>query len=353
MKQIFFIVTIVLISANTDLLAQCSESLNAYKNLSGTVNLSSEINCATDVVLNEVGSDGTGIIIFDQTLTWDSFSVTFQNGNKPAQFVIPAGITITILGDLSFSGMPNKDKFLVVEGTLIVGGTLALGDIPFEIDGSGTIDAGEITGGGSTTCEGDANCPTFNVDVCVEPGLCAEAALPIELLYLSGIENNSGVLLNWATATEENFDYFEIERATEGTSFDLIGEVKGDGNSYRRLDYSFTDDSPEIGLNYYRLKSIDLDGTFEYSDVILVRFTSNVKLLVSPNPTLGIISIKTSLPTTGGLNYEITSQYGVVVLSGSLEAYNTQIDLQGLNKGIYIIRLVDLPGVKAKRIILK
>ncbi len=265
-------------------------------------------------------------------------------------------------GSIVFTGSATGKVFEIEgpDGALVVDGTLDFGGNDIEIDGTGTIDAGEITGAENTSCTdgengGTGTCPTITTPICDDvSGLCIEdTALPIELLLFSGVENNENVLLKWATASEENFDYFEIERAAQGTSFEIIGEIKGNGDSFKRLDYGFTDENPEVGLNYYRLKSIDFDGTFEYSDVILVKFTSNVKLLVSPNPTLGAISVRTSLPTTDGLQYEITNQYGVIVLTGTLSEFNTQIDLQGLTKGIYIIRLVDLPAVKARRIILK
>lgn len=311
-----------------------------------------------DVIMNNLNDkNGVSTITFDASITLNSLALNYSNGSNPIEIIVPFGVTLTITNDLVMDvNSAPQDKFLTIEGTLDVGGTLDFGGLNLEIDGTGTINAGTITGGSGTTCSGVSTCPTITATTCTDPsGLCIEPGTvsPIELIFFTGTENNTGISLNWATAVEENFDYFEIERASQGTSFEFIGEVKGDGNSFTRLDYSFEDESPEIGLNYYRLKSTDLDGTFEYSDVILVKFTSNVKLVVSPNPTFGVISVKTSIPTSDGLKYEITNQYGVVVLTGKLSAFNNQIDLQGLTKGIYIIRLVDLPTVKAKRIILK
>jgi type IX secretion system substrate protein len=65
-----------------------------------------------------------------------------------------------------------------------------------------------------------------------------------------------------------------------------------------------------------------------------------VKLLVYPNPTLGVISVRTNLPNNNGLQCVITNRYGVIVLTCSISEFRTQIDLQGLSKGIYIIHLV-------------
>lgn len=356
MKHIaYLLLFIFLYSGYNSKAAPCSYTQSG--NLSSTITFASIINCANgDVTLSNMSShpSGSGKIVFDQDVTLNSLSIGFASGNKPVEFIINPGVTVTILNGLTFSGQPSKDKFLTVNGTLDVGGTLDFGSVEFEIDGTGTIEAADVIGATNTTCDGDGNCPGFTVDTCVEAsGLCTETALPIELLFFEGDANKENVGLTWATATEENFDYFEIERASQGTSFEFVGEVEGNGDSFSRIEYDFTDDNPEIGLNYYRLKAIDLDGSSEYSDILLVKFTSNVKLIVSPNPTLGEISVKTSIPSTSSLVYEITNQYGVVVKSGVLSDFNTQIDLEGLTKGIYIIRLVDLPSVKAYRILLK
>ena len=281
--------------------------------------------------------------------------------------------TLIIYGDL----IVNNTLTLNITGTFIVYGSIIMNnnaDIVVSGTGALTVD-GSITGGtntkistsgnGTIAVAGDITIQTGSVTgtagsisvggTCTDAGaLCVDAALPVELLFFSGNKENEAILLQWATATEENFNYFEIERATQGSSFEAIGEVKGsNSNSYTKLDYTFTDTNPEIGLNYYRLKSIDLDGTFEYSDVVLVKFASNLKLLISPNPSVGLISIKTNISTTEGLRYEITNQYGIIVHSGTLSGFNTEVDLQSLPKGVYIIHLVDLPSVKAQRFILK
>lgn len=309
-----------------------------------------------DVIMDNLNDKfGNSTLTFDATITLNSLTLNYKNGSNPLEIIIPVGVTLTITNDLIMNvNSTPQDKFLTVNGTLSVGGTLDFGDINLEIDGTGLIEATTIIGADNTTCEGSGTCPVFTVDTCTgASGLCTETVLPIELLFFRGNSTKESVSLSWATASEENFNYFEIERAAQGTSFEIIGEIEGDGNSFTRLDYSFEDNIPEIGLNYYRLKSIDFDGTFEYSEVILVKFASNVKLVVFPNPTLGAISVRTSIPTTNGLNYKITNQYGVEVLSGYLSAFKTQVDLQGLTKGVYILKLVELPGVKAQRIILK
>lgn len=96
-------------------------------------------------------------------------------------------------------------------------------------------------------------------------------ALPIELVYFSAeLGNNASVQLDWATASEVNNSYFEVERSTNGKEFTSINNQSGAGNSSSLRNYSFTDEAPLSGVSYYRLKQVDFDGKFTYSNLITV-----------------------------------------------------------------------------------
>lgn len=104
------------------------------------------------------------------------------------------------------------------------------------------------------------------------PGGDFGVPLPVELLMFEGVflERENVVQLNWITATEENNSHFEIERLNTNYEFEMIGEVEGNGNSFVELNYSYIDDSPKEGANYYRLKQVDFSSGFEYSDPIII-----------------------------------------------------------------------------------
>jgi len=76
--------------------------------------------------------------------------------------------------------------------------------------------------------------------------------LPVELIKFSRKSNDYGILLEWATASEVNNDYFEIQRSLDGINFEVIDVVNGNGNSFERIDYDYLDDYS--GEAYYRLK---------------------------------------------------------------------------------------------------
>ena len=162
------------------------------------------------------------------------------------------------------------------------------------------------------------------------------APLPIELVdFNSQIISNNTVSLNWTTATEINNDHFEIERSSSMSDFISIGEVKGAGNSVLEQQYSFKDNSPLTGMNYYRLKQIDFDGKFSYSPVIAVKTTSTIhEVQLFPNPC----SSAFTLIGDDILNHDISifNITGSVVKSISYYDGST-IDISTLVKGTYFV----------------
>jgi len=95
--------------------------------------------------------------------------------------------------------------------------------------------------------------------------------LPVELINFEANKINGKVQLNWTTASENNNDQFIIEQSNDNLEYKEIGAVAGAGTSNTLNQYSFLHDQPFVGINYYRLKQLDLNGTFEYSNIISVR----------------------------------------------------------------------------------
>jgi hypothetical protein len=98
--------------------------------------------------------------------------------------------------------------------------------------------------------------------------------LPIELLSFTGHKTLDGVELNWTTATERENDYFTLLRSADAENCEPIGFVDGAGNSTSAISYSFVDDEPLPGLNYYQLKQTDWNGDSTLSHVVAVQFSN-------------------------------------------------------------------------------
>ncbi|MBK6265170.1 T9SS type A sorting domain-containing protein [Marivirga sp. S37H4] len=327
---------------------QCSDNGTLKNSGAGEIFIFSDlINCPNgDVVIDEAG--GEGILRFASDVTLNSLTINFQNGNKPIKIEIPVGVTVTIIDGVTFGGQPNKDKFLIVEGTLDVGGTLDLGEIEFEIDGTGTINAERIVGASDTSCTdgengGTGTCPTINAESCDGSGLCNDSALPIELKTFTASMSNHNVQLDWITAKEENFSHFELERSTDQKNFEAFGIVQGLGESMSDVSYAFTDSDAPYGIVYYRLKAVDIDDTFEYSPVISIENGFNGQLSVFPNPIESVANIKIRVPEAFKENLSYLALYD---LQGSMVqefiGFDPSKDLeikQALKSGMYLLKV--------------
>ncbi|MEN0005475.1 MAG: T9SS type A sorting domain-containing protein [Bacteroidota bacterium] len=108
--------------------------------------------------------------------------------------------------------------------------------------------------------------------------------LPVELTAFTASSRDGQVLLEWKTETEIDNEGFDILRSTDGKSWEKLGFIKGYGTTYEAQNYRFIDDQPIHGENYYRLKQIDTDGTFEFTNIVSAQFTAKQEVNLYPNP---------------------------------------------------------------------
>ncbi|MDQ2864115.1 MAG: hypothetical protein M3R50_10820, partial [Bacteroidota bacterium] len=112
------------------------------------------------------------------------------------------------------------------------------------------------------------------------------SVLPVSFISASfkGRLSDKTVLLNWATSSENNNAYFEVLRSADGISFQSIGKVPGNLTTSIEHQYSFTDNNPNSGTNYYKLRQVDIDGNFTYSNIIILKNNASSNFSISPNP---------------------------------------------------------------------
>ena len=177
-------------------------------------------------------------------------------------------------------------------------------------------------------------------------------ALPVELVGYTGRQNGNTVELEWATLSEKDNDFFEIERSTDGLNFVTIGFVQGAGNSVEKLAYSFADNAPESGLAYYRLSQVDYDGTRSYADrIISVVYSADgfISLTVAPNPTRGQFSVRITGPTNGVA--KLLTQSGKPIRIIDIRNLTESIDISDLPSGIYILQYQSGEKVVHERVV--
>jgi hypothetical protein len=169
--------------------------------------------------------------------------------------------------------------------------------------------------------------------IALNSGNC-NTLLPLELLYFDGQLVKDKVELEWMTAFEQNVDKFEVERSADAVHFNPIASVSAKGNSSENTHYNFDDNEPLTGISYYRLKSIDRDASFTYSDIITIRNETVVPpFQISPNPAVNTIQV--TVESAG--KYILINESGLIVKEVQLAAGNQEIAPGILPSGTYYL----------------
>jgi len=185
------------------------------------------------------------------------------------------------------------------------------------------------------------------------------SVLPVELTSFSAAAVDGNVNLNWTTATEINNSGFEIERSFDSKTFFTVGFVKGFGTTTEPRSYSFSEKQTSKGAEpiYYRLKQIDFNGSFSYSDVVSVVFdipTEYALVQNYPNPFNPSTKIKYSVPQNGLVSiivYDLTGQQVATLLNEIKTPGNYEIDFNavGLSSGVYFYRMTSGDFTQVKK----
>ncbi len=189
--------------------------------------------------------------------------------------------------------------------------------------------------------------------------------LPVELTSFTANVNGNNVILHWQTATEVNNYGFEIERSTGKTTWSKIGFVEGNGTSNSPKEYSFTDVVSQSGKYSYRLKQIDIDGSYKYSDVVEVNIGTPEKFELGqnyPNPFNPTTTIKYSIPNVRAKDFSPVQLTIYDVLGRKIATlvnkkqspgnYSVNFNASNLTSGIYFYTLRAGSFVQTRKMIL-
>ena len=169
--------------------------------------------------------------------------------------------------------------------------------------------------------------------------------LPVELLEFQVFADPpNGVRLDWTTTVEENNAHFLVERSADGRKFNVIGQVKGAGNSFVEQKYQFEDSRPLPGINYYRLAQVDYDGTVHRYEVASALYEQKSQIQVYPNPVAdGVIYVEYKLARSGSVTIEWINASGQILSREvkELEAGDQRMEMSidAWPAGLYNLRL--------------
>ncbi len=224
-----------------------------------------------------------------------------------------------------------------------IGSTFTMPSVGSFIPSTIRVMIGDETAGG---CGND-----FAIDD-MELGLCPSGGpAPVSLVTFTAQQKGTGVSLNWSTSQEINNSYFEVQRSADGnTNWETIANVTGAGNSQVVRNYSAFDASPLSGVNFYRLKQVDIDGNFKYSSIVSVSTNLNTTgISILENPIYNTLTVNFNSPSAQMVTARLFDITGKQVSSDtwSVSAGNSRqifSNVSGLLQGMYILSIRNSAG---------
>ena len=295
---------------------------------------------ATTSVANNLNNDPCFNIITPATLTSYKYFMSLSGGGSRE---------LNALYDIPhFAGgasLPQNIK-------LLVGATDYAESHAVNIAGYTTDYEGDIRQGNPGYL-GTGTAPDRGADEAELIFIAAQCALlPIELIEFTGWYNGEANELHWKTATEINSDVFEIEKSVDGINFFTIGTVDAAGYSLTELDYAFIDDNPVTGMNYYRLRMVDNDGAYDYSNTIAIRVDADgiPSFVVFPNPANAVLHFAVVSTHESNGSVSVVDMLGRVLIQQPVVLHDGQntfgLDISHLARASYIVYLIDENGVQ-------
>lgn len=176
-------------------------------------------------------------------------------------------------------------------------------------------------------------------------------SLPVELLAFTGEARGKQAELAWSTAREENHAYFGLERSNDAISFTEVTQITSAGNSETTRRYSYTDNDVAANNQYfYRLRSVDQDGTSSFSNIIQIRFAGvgNNELNVYPNPVSNQLELKWLGEAPASGQVLLLDQLGRILLDSPL---SSSLNLERITPGTYLLRVESSTDSWTKKIV--
>jgi len=262
-----------------------------------------------------------------QSGDWSDSGI-WQSGLMPAagdSVIINAGKRVEVTSTLDFSGSPLPMRFNI------------MGELVFQTGKKLYLPAGSYiviqTGATITPGSGGGNSNLINIGGYIvwlaSQGtlggyvVLSGGVLPVEMMYFNAeFTRKHTVALNWETSSEVNNDYFDVERSLSGSAYETIGRVKGHGTSSTGFKYFFEDTDPGDDALYYRLKQVDFNGDFKYSQTVICRPEHQGRnILVYPNPSSdGTILLELNGFDKGAeVNVIIYNSKGEIIINRSIE----------------------------------
>jgi len=240
---------------------------------------------------------------------------------------------------ISYMGNPNKYKISINCGNVT------------DIVSCSNAGPSPITGSVNYTCP-CGSIPVFTVTMGTGCGfnfsstaILQQTPLPVKLKYFNGTYQNNRTTLNWKIESQSNFSHFEIERSSDGVNYNNINTTPFSNAGI----YSYSDhDLSSSPVYYYRLKMVDRDGRFSYSEIISIQTKGKGHLTIAGNLVADHLTI-TGLNRQGEI--KIFDMAGKLLLKRNVQSQAMSLDISVLKSGMYILQYADEMQAETKKFI--
>ena len=262
------------------------------------------------------------------------------------------GNAINVLGDLinDWTDVIDNYGFIYVMNDVTNRGAIT-NDGNMEVDGFANSNNGVIVGDGDLCHSNGITDPTQGSKG-VSCKICSgeSSNLPVTLASLKAGKVDDKVMVIWATAAEINNNYFEVLRSNDGVNFEVIGTVQGNGNSNVLINYQFADQNPENGMNFYRLRQVDFDGTTTLTEIVEVNAGNQAQISLYPNPANTNDQIQIRSDVDAPMTVEVYSMAGQLVSQASSNNGSLSLAANQLAKGMYVLRIFQNTNITTQKL---
>lgn len=269
--------------------------------------------------------------------------------------VVPAGMAIVFDRAASFS-----DLYINVSGSLTVKKTMTLdnqsvvriatggqlnrwaADVKKEVIVLGGVDKFDQTNASSINGFGIASSLT---GIAPNGFSLSSSSLPVTFSSFYATKSNNDVVLTWSTAQELNNNNFEIQRSTDGSSWNVIAVVMGMGTTNTSTQYKYTDKNSVAATVYYRIRQVDFDGNFDYSTVKVIR-GSEASPVTKVYASVNNINIEFNKAVAGTIVVRVLGANGQLLAQQSFgqATYRITMNANSRGAGLYVVQVTDGKG---------
>lgn len=325
-------------------------------NAGGTITLNGILNnenanTSDRGIFNSGTIKGTGTIVSTNNNT--NVPGTISPGNSTGILNVTNNITFSGKIDMEITGRGDSDggvagtDFDLISSTNAATITLENATVDLIFTGTNFYNGDTYTlfDAGTVTIVGTLSITNNNGYIIQHQGngvfLIFSGALPVELIDFTARENDQTVILQWRTASELNNHGFQAQRSTDGKKWQNLAFLPGHGTTHEEQSYTYTDERPLPGLNYYRLRQEDFDGQFEYSQIVSIKMRnggSGIRLFPNPATHSVTLALETDYDGEATLTlHDITGkQVRTQVLPLEGGTFRSSIELAGLPAGLYL-----------------